>query len=329
MRKYLLSAAAVAAVATAMPASARDGSGYVGVEAGLLFPKDTKVRAIGTGTVTYTYYDEYYEEDVEATAPIAGDFSFRTTHRRGIDVDLIAGYDFGAFRLEAELGYKRAKHDEFENVSASYEIDYDGDIVTGSVTDFDIDAGGRTKVLSLMGNALADFGNEDGLSFYAGGGLGLARTNFRVEADGKLFGFKRTGLAWQLIAGARYALGPNTDIGLKYRYFRGNKMKRTDSGPAGLDISEVFDGDVDFNAFNATARASRFNSHSVLASLIFNFGAAPPPPPPPPPAPPPPPEAPATQTCPDGSVIMATDVCPVPPPPPPPPPPPAPVGERG
>ena len=48
--------------------------------------------------------------------------------------------------------------------------------------------------------------------------------------------------------------------------------------------------------------------------------AAPPPPPPPPPA------APATQTCADGSVILATDVCP---PPPPPPPPPAPEPERG
>ena len=45
---------------------------------------------------------------------------------------------------------------------------------------------------------------------------------------------------------------------------------------------------------------------------------APPPPPPPPP--------PATQTCPDGSVILATDVCPAPPPPPPPPPP---APERG
>ncbi|MEO8546807.1 MAG: TonB-dependent receptor [Sphingomicrobium sp.] len=39
----------------------------------------------------------------------------------------------------------------------------------------------------------------------------------------------------------------------------------------------------------------------------------------PPPAPPPPP--PATQTCADGSVILATDACPLPPPPPPPPPP--------
>jgi hypothetical protein len=44
-------------------------------------------------------------------------------------------------------------------------------------------------------------------------------------------------------------------------------------------------------------------------------------PPPPPPAPPP-----ATQTCPDGSVILTTDVCPAPPPPPPPP---APEPERG
>ena len=37
--------------------------------------------------------------------------------------------------------------------------------------------------------------------------------------------------------------------------------------------------------------------------------------------PPPPPAPPATQTCPDGSVILATDACPAPPPPPPPPPP--------
>ncbi|MGI8611432.1 MAG: TonB-dependent receptor, partial [Sphingomicrobium sp.] len=40
-----------------------------------------------------------------------------------------------------------------------------------------------------------------------------------------------------------------------------------------------------------------------------------------PPPPPPPPPPPATQTCPDGAVILATDACPLPPPPPPPPPP--------
>jgi outer membrane receptor protein involved in Fe transport len=45
-----------------------------------------------------------------------------------------------------------------------------------------------------------------------------------------------------------------------------------------------------------------------------------------PPPPPPPPPPPATQTCADGSVILATETCPVPPPPPPPPPP---APERG
>ena len=66
-----------------------------------------------------------------------------------------------------------------------------------------------------------------------------------------------------------------------------------------------------------------------LVGLGYLFGAAEaaPPPPPPPPAPPPPPPPPATQTCPDGSVILATSACPVPPPPPPPPP--VERGERG
>jgi len=63
---------------------------------------------------------------------------------------------------------------------------------------------------------------------------------------------------------------------------------------------------------------------------IFFGGAALPPPPPPmvelPPPPPPAAPPPATQTCADGSVILATDMCPAPPPPPPPP---APAPERG
>ena len=46
-------------------------------------------------------------------------------------------------------------------------------------------------------------------------------------------------------------------------------------------------------------------------------------------APPPPVAPPSTQTCADGTVILATDACPVMAPPPPPPPAPAPAGERG
>jgi iron complex outermembrane recepter protein len=62
--------------------------------------------------------------------------------------------------------------------------------------------------------------------------------------------------------------------------------------------------------------------------LTLRAAFAPPPPAPafvaPPPPPPPPP--PATRTCPDGTVVLATEPCPAPPPPPPPPPP---APERG
>jgi len=69
--------------------------------------------------------------------------------------------------------------------------------------------------------------------------------------------------------------------------------------------------------------------YDVIGRRVFfqanvNFGAPDSPPPPPPaavPPPPPAPDAPRTKTCPDGSVILATDPCPAPPPPPPPPPP--------
>lgn len=97
--------------------------------------------------------------------------------------------------------------------------------------------------------------------------------------------------------------------GVKYRYADfGNYRESVDFGEGG----------------DATFRVKDLRSHSALFSLIYNFAAAAPPPPPPPPPPMMPPPPPATQTCPDGSVILASDMCP-----PPPPPPPLPEPERG
>ena len=92
-----------------------------------------------------------------------------------------------------------------------------------------------------------------------------------------------------------------------------------------VNTSNIFVGNInnilgDYGNFNAPRTfgvelAFRMDPPRRTAPYI-----APPPPPPEPAAP-----APATQTCSDGSVILASDACP--PPPPPPPPPPAP--ERG
>ena len=78
---------------------------------------------------------------------------------------------------------------------------------------------------------------------------------------------------------------------------------------------------------NVTFVSPGYARYSAGVRFAFGGDRAPPPPPPPPPMPPPPPPPPAaTQTCADGSVILATDACPAPPPPPPPP---APAPERG
>ena len=265
MKSMLLCAAALAAIAT--PAAARDNSAYFGLEVGALQVKDTDVEVDG---------DEFGSID----------------HKIGVDGDMIAGYDFGMFRLEAELGYKRSHHDEYDLGDGAFEAD------------------GRTSVYSGMLNAMVDVGDEvGGAAFYAGAGAGLAQITHVLD-DGDEedeFKFKDRGFAWQIIAGVRTALDRHFDVGVKYRYFNG-------------DVDDTFDGDE---------ISSDYKSHSLLFSLIHNFNVQPAPRPvlpvvvPPPPPPPPPP---ATQVCPDGSVVLATDPCPLPPPPPPPPPP---MPERG
>ena len=333
MRKYLLAAVALTAITS--PAAARDGSGYFGVEGGIMFPKDNDADVNADFTTTQT-------PATPAGPAGPADTTFADAlgfdYKRGIDLDVIAGYDFGMFRLEGELAWKRAKVDEFgvdqdfitalntalNRPSAAPDPGAPGQPALVA-TDFDL-GDERVRVLSGMINGLVDFGDEDGLSFYAGGGIGRARVKMLGDRDGAW--------AWQLIAGLRYAISPNMDLGLKYRYFRTGKLEFFNDTAEALagNPNRVIVGttpvDQTTNVLLTADAEQRFRSHSLLASLIFNFGApeAPPPPPPPPPPAPAAPPPPATQTCPDGSVILATDVCPVPPPPPPPPPP---APERG
>jgi opacity protein-like surface antigen len=302
MRYYLL--AAVAAAVVAAPAAAADGSGYVGIEGGVLFPQKQNVDAT-----------------VDFTNPANTDVTFnnvaRVKNKTGYDVDLIGGYDFGMFRLEGELGYKRAKLKS---------LTVDNAFLTGvntpsgnSFTTTTFDLGSHTSVLSGMVNGLVDFGGNGGVGAYAGAGIGRASV--------KQLGDKDSAWAYQLLAGVYMPVSSNIDVGLKYRYFRTGKLNFNDEvafSPVGTTCGALpcSGGTAFFNT------GGHFSSHSLLASLTYNFGApavaaapvveAPPPPPP---------AAPATQTCPDGSVILATSACPVPPPPPPP----APVerGERG
>ena len=224
---------------------------------------------------------------------------YRIKDKTGLDVDFIAGYKLGLLRLEAEGGYKRST---LKNLRVSQPLLTAVSTAAGvPVTADKFNLDGHVGITSLMVNALADsnFGHSR-FGGYVGGGVGSAWANFSGEND--------NALAVQGIAGVRAAVTDHIDAGVKYRYFHTGKL--------------TVDNDFAVNGTSFTTRATdNFNSHSVLASLTYNFGS---------PAPrvaevettvvavpdAAPPQV-ASQTCPDGSVIAAAAACAAPPPPPP------------
>ena len=113
--KYCL-LTAVAAIAVAAPAQARDGQGYVGIEGGVLFPRGQDVNGAVEFTTIQTPALPVFAGPVDRD----GDGVAEADWDMGYDVGVIGGYDFGGFRLEAEFAYKKAKRDGFDPVSYTH-----------------------------------------------------------------------------------------------------------------------------------------------------------------------------------------------------------------
>ncbi|RSV11625.1 flagellar motor protein MotB [Sphingomonas sp. ABOLF] len=241
MRKLAVTLA-LATTALSTPALARDNAWYVGVEGGAMIVEDI---------------------DYDLSTPAGG--TSTVDHDYGYDVGGFVGYDFGAFRVEAEVSYRSASLDSYRSTTAIPVYAAGGGL--GSVAAGDYDAGGSTSALSFMANAMLDFGEDDGVSGFVGGGAGVARvkaSDYRLDERGSFLDDSDTVFAWQAIAGIRAPLSENVDVSLKYRFFNAEDVNLVDVTGRGYD--------------------GRFRSHSILGGLTFNFGepAAPPPPPPPP-----------------------------------------------
>jgi len=173
----------------------------------------------------------------------------------GFDVDGLIGYDFGMFRAEAEVGYKHALVDEITAVAPGIPRGPSRDLTTGNFPG----ASGSTTALSFMVNGLLDFGGEeDGLAGFVGGGVGVARVKLdgltiQRPNGGPFLDDSDTGFAWQVIAGVRAPLTDNIDVGVKYRFFNVDNVDLVDDVGRGV--------------------STRFRSHSLLGSFIYNFGA--------------------------------------------------------
>lgn len=225
MYKVLL--ASIAAI-VATPASARDGDFYVGLDIGAAISPDsdaTFVPAVGAGT--------------------SGEVSFGAG--LGYEGAAVVGYDLGLIRLEAEASYKSAGVDSITS-----------DFAVGTVIASGTNPGtGDISALTIMGNALLDFGNEEGLSFFVGGGLGWTQVSYNsirlASSTAIILDDKESGLAWQALAGLRYRIGENLELTGRYRFF---------------NVPET-----ELVGFGGRAVGAKLQSHSLLAGVTFNFGS--------------------------------------------------------
>ena len=236
MMRKLAVILALATTALSTPALARDDSWYVGVEGGAMLVEDVNFD-IGTTPRAAT-----------------------VDHYAGWDVDATIGYDFGGFRAEAEVGYRQAGIETYRSGLTTPALRANNVLINVPAGTYPA-AGGRSSALSFMVNGMLDFGDDDVLSGFVGGGVGVARVDETIGLNtrGDFLDDSDTVFAWQAFAGIRAPLSDSVDVTLKYRFFNADNVTL-------VDVSgRVFEG--------------RFRSHSILGGLTFNFGGPTPPPP--------------------------------------------------
>lgn len=252
MRRCILLAAVLSAVAS--PALAQDSGAYLGIEGGVSFPRSTDYDVSATRVQTVPTGNGLLGQTVTTTNTLYHN-GFNADYKTALDVDAIAGYDFGIFRLEGELGYKRTQVRNF--AASSFLLTDTNTAPISGVTPGNFTFGNRTSVLSGMVDALVDYNVTPKVRVYAGGGAGRAR----VET----FGDRNNVWAYQLIAGASTSIAENVELGLKYRYFQTDRLHF--NGTA--SFSDAKTGATSVSQFSDSGK---FRSNSVLVSLIYNFG---------------------------------------------------------
>ena len=249
----------------AFPCSASAGSPYFGVEAGLLSGRSNDI-------------DEFTEYSVSAVPPAAPtasppvgeefDDALGIRYKKGLDVGISGGYDFGWLRLELEVAHKQSDvrdvvpddiTDEFiASVNSNLNRPADGGLPALAIADFSV--AGKLRASSALVNALIDVPIFDRVSAYAGGGMGRSWV--------KALGDRDSARAWQWLAGIRYAVRPNLELGLKYRYFNSGIVKLRHSGVS--YPGNPAEGQAT-NLFLRPEIEGEYRARSVLATLHFKL----------------------------------------------------------
>lgn len=179
---------------------------YVGARIGAAFADDTSFNTLGT-VVTNSYDTGYV-------------FSGAIGYEFGTDSPISA-------RLEGELGYTA--------------FDIDAHSVAGVGNFSGGNAFGETTALYGLVNGFLDY-NLGVITPFVGAGVGYANVDFSghgTTPTGIVMNNDSSGLAWQVSAGAAYALTENTklDFGYRYQEFQNVDLTAVDGTTSSTNLS--------------------------------------------------------------------------------------------
>ena len=205
MRNYLLAAAAAAVFAT--PAMARDGSGYVGIEGGVLFPKKQHIDADSR-----LHRPGWYRRDLRQRRPGSRTRPAMTSTSSAATTSACSGSRASLATSAPSL--KNATVDNAFLTGVQHAVGQQLHRRRRSIL------AAIPACFRAWSTGSLDFGGNGGVGAYAGGGFGRARVKQLGDSD--------NAWAYQLLAGVYMPISDNIDVGLKYRYFRTGKLNFND-----------------------------------------------------------------------------------------------------
>lgn len=158
-----------------------------------------------------------------------------------IDVDAgwaalgTVGYGWDRWRFEFEAGYR---HNDIDSITFS---------TGGTGTDI-----GDITEFSLMANVLYDIALGKDLSLSVGVGAGFDRIEFEWATFGTPFEEDDWAFAYQAIVGLNYALSPQLEAFVNYRYFNAQEP--------------------DFDVLGDTFEFDDVTKHTATLGLRYHFG---------------------------------------------------------
>lgn len=236
----LLPTFAASCATSLLLAGAAQAQTYVGVSVGATLPEDSKNRGEFSADVPATTVAPIYP-----AIPTGTELGWRTEFDTGYNISAQVGHRFaGGFRIEGEFNYNRSGVNTHRGVTVGgTDIDaVDASVLTrgatvGATVGTVVDSGiGKQQSYGVFANGYYDFNSGGSLQPYVGAGIGAQRVKFDYRpSDIDVGQGSDTNLAWQLMAGATYKIGPGLELYGQYNYRdAGSTKMELDLVPADL-----------------------------------------------------------------------------------------------